>query len=286
MKLYPIETGNFKLDGGAMFGVVPKTIWNKTNPADANNLIDIAARCLLIEDGNKLILIDTGMGNKQSEKFFGYYSVWGSLSMDKSLAKHGFHRDDITDVFMTHLHFDHCGGSVIWNKDRSGYELAFKNAKYWSNENHWKWATKPNPREKASFLSENILPMQESGQLNFIKRPDGDFLKQSELGFGIFFADGHTEKQMIPHIQYKDKTIVFCADLLATAGHIPIPYVMGYDTRPLLTMPEKQKFMTAAANNNYYLFLEHDAHNEIITVENTEKGVRLKETFSCSEILT
>jgi glyoxylase-like metal-dependent hydrolase (beta-lactamase superfamily II) len=286
MKLYPIETGNFKLDGGAMFGVVPKTIWNKTNPADANNLIDIAARCLLIEEGNKLILIDTGMGNKQSEKFFGYYSLWGSHSMDKSLAKHGFHRDDITDVFMTHLHFDHCGGSVIWNKDRSGYELAFKNAKYWSNENHWEWATKPNPREKASFLSENILPMQESGQLNFIKRPDGDFLKQSELGFGIFFADGHTEKQMIPHIQYKDKTIVFCADLLATAGHIPIPYVMGYDTRPLLTMPEKQKFMTAAANNNYYLFLEHDAHNEIITVENTEKGVRLKETFSCSQILT
>jgi glyoxylase-like metal-dependent hydrolase (beta-lactamase superfamily II) len=285
MKLYPIETGNFKLDGGAMFGVVPKTIWNKTNPADANNLIDIAARCLLIEEGNKLILIDTGMGNKQSEKFFGYYSLWGSHSMDKSLAKHGFHRDDITDVFMTHLHFDHCGGSVIWNADRTGYELAFKNAKYWSNENHWEWATKPNPREKASFLSENILPMQESGQLNFIKRPEGDFLAQSELGFGIFFADGHTEKQMIPHIQYKDKTIVFCADLLATAGHIPIPYVMGYDTRPLLTMPEKQKFMTAAANNNYYLFLEHDAHNEIITVENTEKGVRLKEVFSCDEIL-
>ena len=285
MKLYPIETGNFKLDGGAMFGVVPKTIWNKTNPADANNLIDIAARCLLIEDGNRLIVIDTGMGNKQSEKFFGYYSLWGSHSMDKSLAKHGFHRDDITDVFMTHLHFDHCGGSVIWNADKTGYELAFKNAKYWSNENHWEWATKPNPREKASFLSENILPMQESGQLNFIKRAEGDFLAQSELGLGIFFADGHTEKQMIPHIQYKDKTIVFCADLLATAGHIPIPYVMGYDTRPLLTMPEKQKFMTAAANNHYYLFLEHDAHNEIITVENTEKGVRLKEVFSCDEIL-
>ena len=285
MKLYPIETGNFKLDGGAMFGVVPKTIWNKTNPADANNLIDIAARCLLIEEGNKLILIDTGMGNKQSEKFFGYYSLWGSHSMDKSLTKHGFHRDDITDVFMTHLHFDHCGGSVIWNADKTGYELAFKNAKYWSNENHWEWATKPNPREKASFLSENILPMQESGQLNFVKRAEGDFLAQSELGFGIFFADGHTEKQMIPHIQYKDKTIVFCADLLATAGHIPIPYVMGYDTRPLLTMPEKQKFMTAAANNHYYLFLEHDAHNEIITVENTEKGVRLKEVFSCDEIL-
>lgn len=285
MKLYPIETGNFKLDGGAMFGVVPKTIWNRTNPADANNLIDIAARCLLIEDENRLILIDTGMGDKQSEKFFGYYSLWGFHSMDKSLAQYGFHRDDITDVFMTHLHFDHCGGSVQWNKDKTGYEPAFKNAKFWSNENHWEWATKPNPREKASFLSENILPMQESGQLNFIKRPDGDFLSTSELGFGIFFADGHTEKQMIPHIQYKDKTIVFCADLLATAGHIPVAYVMGYDTRPLLTMPEKTKFLNAAADNNYYLFLEHDAHNEIITVQHTDKGVRLKEVFSCEEIL-
>jgi glyoxylase-like metal-dependent hydrolase (beta-lactamase superfamily II) len=286
MKLYSIETGNFKLDGGAMFGVVPKTIWNKTNPADENNLIDIAARCLLIEEGNRLILIDTGMGNKQSEKFFGYYSLWGTHSMDKSLAKYGFHRDDVTDVFMTHLHFDHCGGSIQWNKDKTGYEPAFKNAKFWSNENHWEWATKPNPREKASFLSENILPMQESGQLHFIQRPEGDFLEKSELGFGIFFADGHTDKQMIPHIQYKDKTIVFCADLLATAGHIPIPYVMGYDTRPLLTMPEKEKFMNAAADNNYYLFLEHDAHNEIITVQKTEKGVRLKEVYRGDEVLT
>jgi glyoxylase-like metal-dependent hydrolase (beta-lactamase superfamily II) len=285
MKLYPIESGNFKLDGGAMFGVVPKTIWNKTNPADANNLIDIAARCLLIEDGNRLILIDTGMGNKQSDKFFGYYSLWGTHSLDGSLAKYGFYRDDITDVFMTHLHFDHCGGSVQWNSDKTGYEPAFKNAKYWSNENHWEWATKPNAREKASFLTENILPMQESGQLNFIKRSESDFLSQSELGFGIFFADGHTEKQMIPHIQYKDKTIVFCADLLATAGHIPLPYVMGYDTRPLLTMPEKSKFLNAAADNNHYLFLEHDAHNQIITVEHTEKGVRLKEVFLCEDIL-
>ncbi|SHM83514.1 MBL fold metallo-hydrolase [Flavobacterium xinjiangense] len=284
MKLYPIETGNFKLDGGAMFGVVPKTIWNKTNPADENNLIDIAARCLLIEDADKLILIDTGMGNKQSEKFFGYYSLWGTHSMDKSLAKYGFHRDDITDVFMTHLHFDHCGGSIQWNKDKTGYEPAFKNAKFWSNNNHWEWATKPNPREKASFLSENILPMQESGQLHLIKRPEGDFLEKSELGFGIFFADGHTEKQMIPQIQYQDKTIIFCADLLATAGHVPIPYVMGYDTRPLLTMPEKAKFLNAAADNNHYLFLEHDAHNEIITVEKTEKGVRLKERFTCDAI--
>lgn len=285
MKLYAIETGNFKLDGGAMFGVVPKTIWNKTNPADANNLIDIAARCLLIEDGNRLILIDTGMGNKQSEKFFGYYSLWGSHSMDASLAKHGFHRDDITDVFMTHLHFDHCGGSIQWNKDKTGYEPAFKNAKFWTNENHWKWAIQPNAREKASFLSENILPMQESGQLHFIQRPEGDFGASTEMGFDIFYADGHTEKQMLPHISYNGKTIVFCADLLATAGHIPLPYVMGYDTRPLLTMPEKNKVLTAAADHNHFLFLEHDAHNEIITVQHTEKGVRLKEVFRCEEVL-
>ena len=285
MKLYAIETGNFKLDGGAMFGVVPKTIWNKTNPADENNLIEIAARCLLIEDGNRLILIDNGMGNKQSDKFFGYYSLWGTHSLDKSLAKYGFHRDDITDVFMTHLHFDHCGGSVQWNKDKTGYEVAFKNAKYWTNENHWNWATKPNPREKASFLSENIIPIKESGQLNFVKVPDDDFVAKSELDFGIFFVNGHTEKMMIPHIKYNDKTIVFCADLLPTAGHVPIPYVMGYDTRPLLTMPEKSKFLTAAAENNHYLFLEHDAYNEIITVEKTERGVRLKDIFSCDDVL-
>lgn len=285
MKLYPIEAGNFKLDGGAMFGVVPKTLWNKTNPADENNLIDIAARCLLIEDGDRLTLIDTGMGDKQSEKFFGYYSLWGDDSIDKSLAKYGFHRDQVTDVFMTHLHFDHCGGSIRWNKDRTGYEPAFKNARFWSNGNHWEWATKPNAREKASFLTENILPMQESGRLHFIKRPEGDTLENSELGFGIFFADGHTEKMMIPKIKYGDKTICFMADLLPTAGHLPLPYVMGYDTRPLLTLPEKAKFLEEAADNNYYLFLEHDAHNPIITVAHTEKGVRLKNIFSCNEIL-
>lgn len=285
MKIYPIEAGNFKLDGGAMFGVVPKTIWNKTNPADANNLIDIAARCLLIEDGNRLILIDTGMGDKQSEKFFSYYSLWGDDNLTKSLSKYGFHPEDITDVFMTHLHFDHCGGSVNWNSSKTGYEVAFKNATFWTNENHWEWATKPNPREKASFLTENILPMQESGQLKFINRPDSDFGFSTELGFDIFYVDGHTEKQMIPHIKYQEKTIVFCADLLATAGHLPIPYVMGYDTRPLLTMPEKTKFLNAAADNNYYLWLEHDAHNQIVTVEHTEKGVRLKEVFRCEDIL-
>lgn len=284
MKLYPIEAGNFKLDGGAMFGVVPKSLWNRTNPADENNLIDIAARCLLIEDGDKLILIDTGMGDKQSEKFFGYYSLWGNHSIDKSLAKYGFHRDDITDVFMTHLHFDHCGGSVIWNKDKTGYEVAFKNAKYWTNENHWEWATKPNAREKASFLHENIIPMQESGQLNFIKRPENAWLEKSELDFGIFFADGHTEKQMIPMINYKGNTICFMADLLPTAGHVPLPYVMGYDTRPLLTLNEKQLFLEMAAEKNFLLFLEHDAHNEIITLQKTEKGVRINEFLNCESI--
>lgn len=285
MKIYPIECGNFKLDGGAMFGVVPKTIWNKTNPADANNLIDIAARCMLIEDGKRITLIDTGMGNKQSEKFFGYYSLWGDDTLDKSLAKYGFHRDDITDVFMTHLHFDHCGGSVNWNKDKTGYEVAFKNATFWTNNNHWEWATKPNAREKASFLTENIMPMQESGQLQFIQRPESDYGIANELGFGIFYVDGHTEKMMLPHIQYQDKTIVFCADLLPTAGHIPLPYVMGYDTRPLLTLPEKAKFLNTAAENNFYLWLEHDAHNPIITVEKTEKGIRLKDVFRCEDVL-
>ena len=285
MKLHPIEAGNFKLDGGAMFGVVPKTIWNKTNPADENNLIDIAARCLLIEDGNRLTLIDTGMGNKQSEKFFGYYSLWGDHSLDKSLKNAGFHRDDITDVFMTHLHFDHCGGSVNWNKDKTGFEVAFKNAKFWTNENHWKWATQPNAREKASFLHENLFPMQESGQLNFIDRPNSDFGFSSEIGFDIFYADGHTEKQMLPHINYNGKTIVFCADMLPTAGHIPIPYVTGYDTRPLMSMDEKQIFLKNAADNNYYLWLEHDAHNQIITVQHTEKGIRLKDVFKCEDIL-
>ena len=284
MKLYPIEAGNFKLDGGAMFGVVPKTLWSRTNPADSNNMIDIAARCLLIENGDRLTLIDTGMGDKQSDKFFGYYDPWGNHNLDDSLRKHGFHRDDITDVFMTHLHFDHCGGSVQWNKDRTGYQPAFKNATFWSNERHWQWATQPNRREKASILEENILPMQESGQLKFVADSKTDFAQANELGFGIFFADGHTEKQMIPHINYKGKTIVFMADLLPTAGHLPLPFVMGYDTRPLLTLPEKEKFLNAAAENNYYLFLEHDAHNQIITVKHTEKGVRLDACFTCNEI--
>jgi glyoxylase-like metal-dependent hydrolase (beta-lactamase superfamily II) len=279
MKLYPIEAGNFKLDGGAMFGVVPKSLWQRTNPADANNMIDIAARCLLIEDGDRLILIDTGMGNKQSDKFYGYYFPWGDHSLDTSLQKHGFHRDDITDVFMTHLHFDHCGGCVVWNNDRTLLEPAFKNASFWSNQEHWNWATKPNAREKASFLEENILPMQQSGQLKFVSKSEGALMSESELGFGIFFADGHTEKQMIPLIKYKDKTIAFMADLLPTTGHIPIPFVMGFDTRPLLSLDEKTFFLNKAADEGIYLFLEHDAHHELITVKHTEKGVRLEEAY-------
>jgi glyoxylase-like metal-dependent hydrolase (beta-lactamase superfamily II) len=285
MNLHAIEAGKFKLDGGAMFGVVPKTIWNKTNPADENNLIDIAARCLLIEKSNQLILIDTGMGNKQSEKFYSYYSLWGDDSLEKSLNQKGFSTSDVTDVFMTHLHFDHCGGTIQHNKDKTGFEPAFKNAKLWSNQNHWNWATQPNAREKASFLKENIIPMEESGQLSFIEQPVDHWVKNSPLGFDIFFADGHTEKMMLPVIDYKGKKIAFMADLLPTAGHIPLPYVMGYDTRPLLTLPEKAYFLEWAAVNNVFLFLEHDAYNQIITVEQTEKGVRLKEVFSCEDIL-
>ncbi len=284
MTIYPIETGNFKLDGGAMFGVVPKVIWQRTNSADSNNLIDMSLRSMLIEDGNRLVLIDTGCGNKQSDKFFSYYHQFGNFSLDTSLAKYGFHRDDITDVFLTHLHFDHCGGAIKWNKNRTGYEPAFKNAKFWSNKNHWQWAVEPNVREKASFLKENINPIEASGQLNFINLPEDDFVKNSELGFDILFADGHTEKQMIPHIKYKGKTIVFMADLLPTVGHIPLPYVMGYDTRPLLTMDEKAKFLNKAADENLVLFLEHDATNHLCTVKHTEKGVRLNETYKFNEV--
>ena len=279
MKIYPIQTGNFKLDGGAMFGVVPKVIWQKTNPADSNNMIDMGMRSLLIEDGQRLILIDTGMGNKQSDKFFGYYYQFGNFSLDTSLASFGFHRDDITDVFLTHLHFDHCGGSIQWNKDKTGYEPAFKNANFWSNQEHWNWAVHPNPREKASFLKENILPIQESGQLNFIT--ENPF---QQVGFDVLKMNGHTEKQMLPKISYQGKTIVFVADLLPTIGHIPVPYVMGYDTRPLLTIKEKEAFLAEAADNQYFLFLEHDAYSEICTVQHTSKGVRLKETYKFKDI--
>ena len=278
MKIYPIETGNFKLDGGAMFGVVPKSIWQKTNPADSNNMIEMSMRCMLIEDGNRLILVDTGLGNKQSDKFFGYYYLFGDFSLDKSLKELGFHKDDITDVFLTHLHFDHCGGVIERNKD--GLLVpAFKNAKVWSNSKHWKWATEPNAREKASFLKENINPIKENGQLEFIHSNYKD-----QIGFDVIFVDGHTEKQMLPKITYKGKTIVFMADLLPTTGHIPLPYVMGYDTRPLLTIKEKAAFLNLAADEDFYLFLEHDSYTELCTVKHTEKGVRLNKTITFNEI--
>lgn len=279
MTIYPIETGNFKLDGGAMFGVVPKSIWQRTNPADHNNMISMAMRSMLIEDGNRLILVDTGMGSKQSDKFFGYYYLFGDFSLDTSLAQYGFHRNDITDVVLSHLHFDHCGGSIQWNKDRTSYEPAFPNARFWSNQDHWQWAINPNPREKASFLKENILPIQESGQLNFV---ENNGLEQ--LGFELLFMDGHTEKQMLPKIKYQGKTLVFMADLLPTTGHIPLPYVMGYDTRPLLTIKEKKQFLQEAADQEYFLFLEHDAETEVCTVQHTEKGVRLKEKYKFTDI--
>jgi glyoxylase-like metal-dependent hydrolase (beta-lactamase superfamily II) len=282
MKIHPLNTGNFKLDGGAMFGVVPKVIWQKTNPADANNLCDWSMRTMLIEDGDRLILIDAGIGDKQSEKFFSHYYLSGNDSLIGNLKSLGFSPDDVTDVFLTHLHFDHCGGAIQWNKDHSGFEPVFKKAIYWSTENHWKWATEPNPREKASFLSENILPIQESGQLQFVERT-GDFTKNVFNNFDVFFVDGHTESMMIPHIQYMGKTLVFMADLLPSVGHIPLPYVMGYDTRPLLTISEKEKFLNIASNNDFILFLEHDSANECCTLQSTEKGIRLAESFSFSD---
>lgn len=284
MKIYPIECGNLKLDGGAMFGVVPKSIWQRTNPADESNMIDIATRSLLIEDGDRLILIDTGMGDKQSEKFFNYYFLWGDYSLQKSLEKHGFTKDDITDVFLTHLHFDHSGGAIQWNKDKTGYEPAFKNAKFWSNKDHWKWATKPNSREKASFLKENIMPIEESGQLNFIDIPEDKFNGKTDLGFELIFVDGHTDKQMLPKINYKDKTLVFVADLIPTAGHVPLVYVMGYDTRPLLTMNEKNKFLQKAVEENWIIAFEHDAHNQLATLKSTERGVRIDKIYSFNEV--
>lgn len=279
MKLHVIDTGFFKLDGGAMFGVVPRSIWQKTNPPDENNLCTWAMRCLLVEDGNRLILIDNGIGNKQDAKFFSYYHLHGDATLGGSLKQAGFSEDDVTDMFLTHLHFDHCGGGVRYRGEK--FELTFKHAKYWSNADHWKWATKPNAREKASFIRENILPMEESGHLNFIDIASDSPFPQ----FDIACMSGHTDKMMIPKIRYKNKTICYMADLLPSVGHIPLPYVMGYDTRPLITLEEKEKFLNEAADNNYILFLEHDAVNECCTVKRTEKGVRLDAAFPLSEIL-
>ena len=286
MKLYSINTGYFKLDGGAMFGVVPKSIWNKINPADDKNLCSWALRCLLVEDGDRLILIDNGNGDKQDEKFFSHYYLHGDDTLDKSLAKYGFHRDDITDAFLTHLHFDHCGGSIV--RENGKLVPAFKNATYWSNQAHWDWAVNPNDREKASFLPENILPISESGQLKFINTADE---KNGRLGETIFsdnisvrFVSGHTEKMMLPQVKYKDKIIVYMADLLPSQGHIPIPYVMAYDMFPLTTINEKKSFLTEAVENNYILFFEHDPVFECCNLKQTEKGVRPADFFSLEEI--
>ena len=267
-----------------MFGVVPKSLWQRTNPADSNNMIDMAARCLLIENGDRLTLIDTGMGKKQSEKFFGYYYMDHRFDLDTSLQEKGFSRDDITDVFLTHLHFDHCGGVIQKSKKGDYFEPAFAKANCYTNQNHWKWATEPNAREKASFLKENILPIQESGQLSFIEQK-AHFEKANEMDFDILFVDGHTEKMMIPHINVDGKTFVYMADLLPTAGHVPLPYVMGYDTRPLLTLDEKAAFLERAATHGYYLILEHDPFHEIITVKHTDKGVRHDKTFKFQDLL-
>jgi len=284
VNLYPVIAGNFMLDGGAMFGVVPKSIWQKTNPANSNNMIQMSARCLLIEDGTRLVLVDTGMGDKQSDRFFSYYYQWGEDTLVSSLKKHGFHPDDITDVFLTHLHFDHCGGSVIKTGEKS-FETTFKNAKYWSNENHWAWASGPNKREGASFLKENINPILESGQLNYIEKDEAVAFSSTPLGFDVLFVDGHTEKQMIPIIKYKDVQIAFAADLVPTHGHIPVPYIMGYDVRPLVTLKEKDWFLDYACKNNVYLFFEHDSFVELGSLTHTDRGVRLNKKLKLSEIL-
>jgi len=277
MKLYAINTGHFKLDGGAMFGVVPKSIWNKSNPADQNNMCSWALRCLLIEDGNRLILIDNGMGNKQDDKFFGYYYLHGNDTLQKSLNKYGFEMDDITDMVLTHLHFDHCGGSIKYNDNKTNLEPAFKNAKYYCNEKHWNWATQANSREKASFLKENILPIKESGQLNFID-------SQSTLITNLSFIEvnGHTEGMMLPIIKYKESTLAYMADLIPSVGHLPIPFVMGYDVRPLETLKEKELILKTALDNDWTLFFEHDPTIECIKLERTEKGIRAKNNFLLS----
>ena len=273
MKIHTLDTGFFKLDGGAMFGVVPKSIWNHLNPADESNLCTWAMRCLLVEHGDRLILVDTGIGDKQDEKFFSYYQLHGQGTLVGSLQQKGFTPDDITDVFLTHLHFDHCGGAV--KRDGDTLVPAFKNAKYWSSERHWNWATHPNAREKASFLADNILPLKESGQLHFVESaqnlPFGP-------GFEILFVDGHTERMMLPLLKpAHDRKYLFCADLLPSAGHIPLAYIMAYDMRPLITLKEKEHILKKCYLEGIQLIFEHDPRIEACTLTQTEKGIRFAE---------
>ena len=292
MQLHTINTGFFKLDGGAMFGVVPKRLWSKIQPADANNLCSWALRCLLIEDGGKLILVDNGIGNKQDAKFLGHYELHGEDTLDKSLAALGFRRDDITDVLLTHLHFDHCGGSII----RDGERLvpAFRNAVYWSHSRHWAWATEPNDREKASFLKENILPIQQSGQLRFVDEGSPvtavaatglQTITDTIIpGLSMRLAEGHTAAMMLPQLSYKGKTLVFVADLLPSSGHFPLPYIMSYDMFPLTTLKEKRSFLEEAAEGGYVLFFEHDPVHECCVPESSEKGIRAGQGFRLAEL--
>jgi len=278
MRIQTINTGNFMLDGGAMFGTVPKSIWQRINPADEHNLCNWAMRCLLVEDGDRLILIDNGMGEKQSDKFFGYYYLNGIHSLQKSLNDAGVDFNDITDVVLTHLHFDHCGGSVKWNTIKDGYELTFPNAKYWVHPKHWEHAINPNPREKASFLAENMLPIQEMGHLHFI----GEDLQISENISGIL-AQGHTESMYCPKINVNGQTLVFMADMIPSIGHIKPNYVMGYDIRPLDTMREREAFLKEAVANDYTLYFEHDLNIECGKVILTDRGYKLGDAGSLKD---
>ncbi len=278
--LYIIRAENFLLDGGATFGVVPKSIWGKLWPANENNMVPFSCRLLLVVDGDRRILVDTGIGDKQSGKFREYLYLFGDDSLDKSLQQQGFTRDEITDVLLTHLHYDHCGGGVRRKSEGEGFELTFPNAQYWCSRRQWEWAMNPNSREGASYFKENLFPMQDSGQLNFI-----DEQNEFSSAVSLLHVNGHTDGQIIPLIRFKDRTVVFMADFIPSAGHIPLPYVASFDTRPLLSMQEKEAFLTEAVDKKYILFFEHAHHHEAATVKMTDKGVRADRIGTLEEML-